>query len=241
MRIPRIYTSSSLSLGEHFPMDGSAANHMLRVLRMEVGRQVVLFNGNGAEYPATIISTQKKSLLLEINEVISRSAESPLQIHMGQAISRGDRMDYSIQKAVELGVLDITPIFSERSEVRLKGERLEKKMNHWEGVIIAACEQCGRNTLPKLHLPQTVQDWSSATECNLKLVLHHRAVTDLNSFEQPQSTALLIGPEGGLTDIEIDAAEKSGFRSVLFGPRILRTETAALCAISVLQAKWGDF
>lgn len=241
MRIPRIYTPAPLALGDHFTIDGAAANHMLKVLRMEVGRQVVLFNGKGAEYPSTIISTQKKSLVLEINTEVIRSAESPLQIHLGQAISRGDRMDYSIQKAVELGVIDITPIFSQRSEMKLKGDRLEKKMQHWEGVIIAACEQCGRNKLPKLHPPKTVQQWGDELSCDLKLVLHHRAVTDLNSFNQPQSTALLIGPEGGLTDIEIDAAEHSGFSSVLFGPRILRTETAALCAISVLQAKWGDF
>jgi 16S rRNA (uracil1498-N3)-methyltransferase len=166
-------------------------------------------------------------------------AESPLHVHIGQGLSRGERMDWAIQKATELGVAEITPIVSSRCEVRLKDERTDKRMSHWRQVAISACEQCGRSVLPLIHPPLVLEDWLKQSSAELKLVLHPVA-EPLTSHRKPQSLAFLIGPEGGLSDNEVALAQSAGFQPARLGPRVLRTETAPIVALAVAQHLWGD-
>lgn len=240
MRIPRIYTGTPLSGGVSCELDEGPSLHVARALRMQVGDELVLFDGSGAQYPATITSVTKKHVLVALGEKQSVNKESPLAIHLGIAISRGDRMDLVIQKATELGVTELTPLFTERVEVKLNRERSAKKLRHWEAVAISACEQCGRNTLPRIHSPLPLTQWLENTAADLKLVMHHRAVNAAEVVEHPATIALLIGPEGGLSQEEIDSAEVAGYRALQLGPRVLRTETAPLAAIAILQSQWGD-
>ncbi len=257
MRCPRIYTPQSLrptlahdgvltsdgalAADAVIALDAEAAHHVARVLRMQSGDALRLFNGDGNEYRATIASADKKSVLVTIDAIDAIDNESALNIHLGIAISKGDRMDWVIQKATELGVTQITPLLSERVEVRLQGEREEKKLTHWQSVAIAACEQCARNRIPSIHAPQSLSAWLDAVQADAKFVLHHRSDVALDArAEKPASVALLVGPEGGLTDMEILLAEKKAFAPLRLGPRVLRTETAPLAALSVVQFLWGD-
>jgi len=177
---------------------------------------------------------------VQLNEQFAGQIESPLRIHLGQGLSRGERMDWAIQKATELGVSEITPIVSERCEVRLKDERAEKRQAHWQQIAISACEQCGRSVVPVIHAPMALADWIKKTEADLKLVLHPVA-EPLTSHDKPGTLAFLIGPEGGLNDAEVDQAQDAGFHAARLGPRVLRTETAPVVALSVAQQLWGDF
>jgi 16S rRNA (uracil1498-N3)-methyltransferase len=241
MRVPRIYTAQPLSAGARLALETDAAHHLARVLRMPVDAQLVLFNGDGAEYPARIAAIDKKNVVVTIERADASERESPLQIHLGIAVSKGERMDWVIQKATELGVTQISPLQSERVEVRLHGEREEKKRAHWQAITVAACEQCQRNRLPVVNTTQPLAGWLDAVVADEKFVLHHRSDTALaDAVAKPRSVALLIGPEGGLSDSEIAQAERSGFNSLRLGPRVLRTETAPLAALSVLQFLWGD-
>lgn len=241
MRIPRIYTAQSLQTGHQIELEPGAALHISKVLRMAPGRELTLFNGQGGEYLGTVTDCQKKRVAVELTQWFEDDKQSPLAIELGIAISKGDRMDTVFQKATELGATRIRPLFSERVEVKLAGERLSKKLKHWQQVTIAACEQCGRNRLPEITPPQHLNQWLDQADAQCKLVLHHRSESSLNAITKPDSIALLVGPEGGLSADEIAAAERAGFTSMVFGPRILRTETAPLAAISVLQYLWGDF
>ena len=175
-----------------------------------------------------------------LDETFAGQVESPLAIHLGQGLSRGERMDWAIQKATELGVTEITPIMSERCEVRLKDERADKRLAHWRQVAISACEQCGRSRVPVIHPPVLLSDWIKTTEADLKLVLHPVS-EPLASHAKPSRLAFLIGPEGGLTDNEIDLAQAAGYQPARLGPRVLRTETAPVVALAVAQQLWGDF
>jgi 16S rRNA (uracil1498-N3)-methyltransferase len=240
MRNPRIYTQQTLSANSALALDESASHHLARVLRFQVGQTLTLFNGDGREYAATISAIDKRNVTVSINEAIAADRESPLAIHLGIAISKGDRMDLVIQKAVELGVTSITPLISERVEVRLQGERAEKKLQHWQGIVIAACEQCQRNRIPQLNSITPLHDWIAQVNADRKFVLHHRSETSLGEMTKPQSVALLIGPEGGLSDLEIASAEKNNFSALRLGPRVLRTETAPLAALAILQFAFGD-
>lgn len=241
MRCPRIFTPQTLAPDTALTLDAQAAHHVGRVLRMQVGEALILFNGDGGEYRATIVAADKKSVQVTTGTANMDARESPLAIHLGIAISKGERMDWVLQKATELGVARITPLQTERVEVRLRGEREEKKSAHWRAIAVAACEQCGRNRIPTISEIQPLADWLANIEAERKFVLHHRSVATLDSdAEQPQSVALLIGPEGGLSEAEITCAEQNGFASLRLGPRILRTETAPLAALSVLQYLWGD-
>lgn len=241
MRIPRIYTPQPLSPQQNLILEDAAAHHIARVLRVPVGAGLALFNGDGCEYAARIASIDKKQVVIAIERAEIAERESPLHIHLGIAISKGDRMDWIIQKATELGVSQITPLISERVEVRLQGEREEKRLAHWRGVVIAACEQCLRNRLPVVDNVAPLATWISTTQADAKFVLHHRSAAALDARnEKPKSVALLIGPEGGLSDSEIALAERYEFSSLRLGPRVLRTETAPLAALSVLQYLWGD-
>ena len=241
MRCPRIYSAQVLALGAQITLEADAAHHLARVLRLPIGSPLILFNGDGNEYPAEIIALDKKNVVVVISNVLTEARESPLAIHLGVAISKGERMDWVIQKATELGVTEISPLQSERVEVRLHGEREEKKLAHWRAVAISACEQCARNRIPTINDVQPLFNWIENIQVDAKFVLHHRSVAVLDAQNAaPKSVALLIGPEGGLSELEINAAEQRGFQSLRLGPRVLRTETAPLAALSVLQFLWGD-
>ena len=241
MRIPRIYSARLLEAGIDVELETGPSQHIARVLRMPVGAELILFDGRGGEYPAAISAIGKKHVTATTGEHCPTELESPLAIHLGIAVSRGERMDWVVQKATELGVAVITPLFSERTEVRLSGERARRKLCHWQQVAISACEQCGRNTLPRIEPLARLEDWLGTAEADCRLVLHHRADGAAPESDKPPArVALLTGPEGGLSAQEITAAERSGYRALRLGPRVLRTETAPLAAIAILQARWGD-
>lgn len=241
MRIPRIYTPVPLAAGTTLELDENAFNHAVRVLRLRQGDAVILFNGTGGDYEAQLVEVQKKRAWIRTGAFVERDCESPLPIILGQCISRGEKMDYTIQKAVELGVHEIVPLFSERCGVKLDQERQQKRWRHWHSVIISACEQCGRNRIPVLHQPLALDDWLEQLQTPLKLVLDPTARDTFNTVTKPShDVAVLIGPEGGLSAAEIQRARDGGFRGLRLGPRILRTETAALTALSLIQQHWGD-
>ena len=241
MRIPRFYTTLALEPGASMPLEAGPSQHIARALRMQAGDALVLFDGTGGEFPAELLAVGKKEVVVKLGERSDQDVESPLALHLGIAISRGDRMDWVVQKATELGVTTLSPLFTERTEVKLNGERADKKLRHWQQIAISACEQCGRNRLPGIPGLWTLQQWLHRTRAEQKLVLHHRAgAGDAAATTAPQSIALLVGPEGGLSDAEIATAEVAGYRSMRLGPRVLRTETAPLAALAILQARWGD-
>jgi len=241
MRIPRIYTPSPLNSSETIELDENAFNHAVRVLRLKQGDNLILFNGKGGEFEAELTEVQKKRASAHIHQFSDKETESPLTIILGQCISRGEKMDYTIQKAVELGVSEIVPLLSQRCGVKLNQERMEKRLRHWHSVIISACEQCGRNRIPTLHPVISLNEWQQQLNATLKLVLAPTATDSLATLNKPkQDVALLIGPEGGLSDAEIKQAIAAGFSGIRLGPRILRTETAGLTALSVIQQLWGD-
>ncbi|MCY4329554.1 MAG: 16S rRNA (uracil(1498)-N(3))-methyltransferase [Endozoicomonadaceae bacterium] len=248
MRVPRIFTATPLPTSTPvsqkllFELTGSPVNHVVNVLRMKMGENLILFDGSGGQWQAQIIAIYRNSVHTKLLNFSPCNKESPLQIHLGQCISRGERMDYAIRKAVEMGVTEITPLFSERCEVKLNRERQHKKLQHWQQLIISACEQCERNYIPKIHFPCTMESWIHSCDEQLKLVLCHRS--DKTLMQQscyPDSVAVLTGPEGGLSDAEIAMAKKQAFETITLGPRVLRTETAPLGAIAVLQYLWGDW
>ncbi|AYC31154.1 16S rRNA (uracil(1498)-N(3))-methyltransferase [Pseudomonas cavernae] len=239
MRLSRFFIDQPLALGQH-ALPEAQAHYIGRVLRLAVGDTVQLFDGSGQEFRGELIEVGKKVVRVELREQFAGLAESPLRIHLGQGLSRGERMDWAIQKACELGATEITPIISERCEVRLKDERADKRLAHWRQVAISACEQCGRSVLPLIHPPVALADWLQQAEAVLKLVLHPVA-EPLASHARPASLAFLIGPEGGLSDAEVEQAKAAGYHAARLGPRVLRTETAPVVALSVAQQLWGDF
>lgn len=241
MRIPRIHTGQVLQAHTTVDLEAGPSQHIARALRMGPGDALVLFDGSGGEYPATVTAVNKgKRVQVTTAGLQETELESPLQIHLGIAVSRGERMDWVVQKATELGVYSIAPLLSHRSEVKLKGERAQRKVSHWQQIAISACEQCGRNRLPAVAPLQGVEQWLSATDAQRRFVLHHRADAIEWQGSTPGSIALLVGPEGGLSSEEISLAEQAGYQSLRLGPRIMRTETAPLAAIAILQAQWGD-
>lgn len=241
MRIPRIYTDSPLSEGNHADLDENAAQHVGRVLRMQPGQELKLFNNDGQDYPATITHAGKKRVEVLVGTPEANHTESALQITLGQTLSKGDRMDYAVQKAVEMGVTCIVPLTTERCEVKLKGDREDKRLRHWQSVAVSAAEQCGRARVPEILPVMTVAQWlAHSRSAHLRLVLHHRTEQSLESMAKPGQVALMIGPEGGLTADEIAQAEKEGFLPVALGPRVLRTETAPVAALALCQWLWGD-
>jgi 16S rRNA (uracil1498-N3)-methyltransferase len=221
-------------------LDSGAARHVSKVLRLGPNAPIILFDGRGGSYEATLKEVGKREVTVEVLAHQPDECESPLTVTLAQGVSKGERMDFTIQKAVELGVSSIIPISTERSVVNLKGERLEKKMVHRQGVIISACEQCGRNTLPTLQPMQSLNSWLQQPPVDHGLLLDHRATHTLSSLQTGTSATLLIGPEGGLSQTERETAYAAGFQGVRLGPRVLRTETAALAALATLQALWGD-
>lgn len=241
MRIPRLYQQLKPRLGETLELDQRASKHIVQVLRMQAGQPLVIFDGEGACWQASLLIADKRAAAVEINKPLEQESESPLSIHLGLGISKGERMDYAIQKAVELGVNEITPLFTQYTMVKLDTQRQHKRLQHWQGIMISACEQCGRNVLPGLHQPVDVDTWLNRVNTETRLVLEPSADLTLASIIQPgQAVTLLIGPEGGLNDTEITTALENGFQAVQLGPRILRTETAVVAALTALQISWGD-
>ncbi|HEY9201476.1 MAG TPA: 16S rRNA (uracil(1498)-N(3))-methyltransferase [Gammaproteobacteria bacterium] len=240
MKQIRIYQHAELASGSSVSLDKVASNHLLRVLRLRQGDEFILFNGNGREYPSKLQIAGKTAVAQIYNE-LETARESCLQLHLYQGISKGERMDFAIQKAIELGVSEITPLFCERTVVSLKGDRLDKKLQHWQGIAISACEQSGRNHIPPIHSAQTFSQALAADSTQLRLMLEPTADQPLASL-QPENNAvsIYIGPEGGFSDNEIIQAQNSGLRGISLGPRILRTETAALAAVTACQLLWGD-
>jgi 16S rRNA (uracil1498-N3)-methyltransferase len=240
MRNPRFYEPQLLNEKTIITLSDDATQH-IRVLRLSVGDSITLFNGQGGEYLAQLNEVQKRSCKAEIKAFQAIDNESPLHLHLGQVISRGDRMEFVIQKAVELGVNEITPLVSERCGVKLNAERMDKKQQQWQKIAIAACEQSGRNYIPTIHPTQALAEWcASDVEC-CKLTLHPRAKYSINTLpNEVNHIRLLIGPEGGFSDDEISLTESLHFTETLLGPRVLRTETAALTAITALQCRFGD-
>ncbi|WP_206485476.1 16S rRNA (uracil(1498)-N(3))-methyltransferase [Thalassotalea sp. G2M2-11] len=246
MRNPRIYQNQQWQLGETIDLNSDAFGHTVRVLRLSDGDKITLFNGQSfnqqlGEFSAELVNVTKKSAQAKIIDFIAVTNESPVNIHLGQTISRGDRMDFTLQKSVELGVNTITPLFSVRCGVKLSGERLQKKCEQWQKIVISACEQSGRCTVPKVEPAIELTQWLSQDSDALKLNLHPKAEHSIMSLpKENQQIRLLIGPEGGLSDDEIVEASEQGFIDVLLGPRVLRTETAALTAITAIQCRYGD-
>jgi len=245
MRTPRFYEPQPLAENTSLTLSDDATQH-IRVLRLNVGDYITLFNGQkndkgNGEYLAKLTEVQKRTCQVNIESFQETNNESPLHLHLGQVISRGDRMEFVIQKAVELGVNEITPLISERCGVKLNAERMAKKQQQWQKIAIAACEQSGRNVVPTIHPTQSLTQWCEFDLVCCKLTLHPRAKYSINTLpNEIEHVRLLIGPEGGLSDDEISLTETLDFTETLLGPRVLRTETAALTAITALQCRFGD-
>ena len=240
MRLSRIYTSQPLQAGETVELAGSACHYLTRVLRLSKGTPLVLFNGDGRNYSAEISEIQSQHVLVKLLEGRVSGNESPLKITLVQAICRGERMDYALQKATELGVICIQPLLSKRVEVRLDAARQKKRMQHWQRVVISACEQSGRAVVPEVKTPLPMSEWLTSADESPRLVLDPFADSKLSGLSVgADSISIVIGPEGGFTDLELEAAQANGLVAVSLGPRVLRTETAGSVAIAVLQAKTG--
>lgn len=248
MRRSRIYCEQPLSTDQSMLLDQRNSHYLLHVLRVKADQTLILFDGHGADYRATITEVSRKSVNVLIHEKIAPEdtvSESPLQLTLAIAISKGERMDWVMQKATELGVTCIQPLMTKRVDVKLNAERMAKRMDHWLGVVIGACEQSGRAVLPTLLAPKPITSWLTEDSSDFKLVLRAQG-TRLSSLaaeviKPPTSVSILIGPEGGLDETELTLAENASFLATGFGPRILRTETAPIVALSLLQEKWGDF
>lgn len=240
----RFYCPDPLAIGATAALPVSAAAHAARVLRMVAGDRAIIFNGDGLDYACELIEVKKSAVQVKVLSSFTLQNESPLNITLLQGISSGDRMDYTLQKAVELGVQRIQPIATERSVVKLNQERAEKRVEHWQAVVASACEQCGRAVVPNVAMPITLSQWlaNNPQQNNCRILLNPIGATRLQNLAKPaHEIQLLIGAEGGLSQHEIDTASAHGFQSILLGPRILRTETAALTAIASMQTLWGDF
>jgi len=242
VRLTRVYVDAALTAGARGLVSGSAANHIARVLRLGAGDALTLFDGRGGEYAARIELLRKGAVEVAIGEHSAVERESPLAVTLAQGISRGERMDWVIQKATELGVRRIVPLFTARSMVRLDAHQAEKKFQHWHGILVAACEQCGRNRLPELQAPTDLEEFlaASATSEDMRLLLSPAGRVRISALKPGRKITVLIGPEGGLAPEESAAASARGFTPVQLGPRILRTETAAIAALAALQAALGD-
>ena len=246
MRIPRIYQNLELNSGDQVRLDDQAVVHVSRVLRLKTGSQLIIFNGKGGEYSGVISVIDKRSVVVDLQTFHERETESPLKTTLIQGVSRSDRMDFTVQKTTELGVTEILPVVMRYSSVNLDLKRLRKKQIHWQNVANSACEQCGRNVIPRVAAVQSFEEWMSGfdhAENSVKIVLHgggDMSIRDV-SLSQNKKLYMFVGPEGGISDDELQQLKNRGFRRVKLGPRTLRTETAAIAAMSVLQYLQGDF
>jgi 16S rRNA (uracil1498-N3)-methyltransferase len=242
MRLNRIFCEGPLTVGSEVKLPAAGAYHVARVLRMREGAPLILFDGMGGEYQAEITRVDGDAVSARLMHQTPGTAESPLKVTLVQGVSRSERMDWTLQKATELGVTSIAPVLSARSVVRLDEKQAAKKQAHWQAIVIGACEQCGRTRVPNVMTPLPLRNYfANVKKEGLRLVLSPSAPGSLAGLASlPNKVELLIGPEGGLDDDELNAARGAGFTPVRLGPRVLRTETAAVVALSVLQALWGD-
>ncbi|SRR6266513_56046 len=238
--VPRFFATVLLSLGAEIELPGRVARHCA-VLRLRSGDPVILFNGEGGEFSAELTRVSREGARARVISRQTPERESPLAIALAQCVSSGDRMDATLQKSTELGVFRIFPIASERAVVKLSTDRADRRLTHWRNVVVAACEQCGRNRVPEVApITDLTSFLKQAAGDGLRLLLAPDADRDLKQLEPPSRVTLLVGPEGGLAPDERQRAERSGFVPIRFGPRVLRTETASLAAIAAMQALWGD-
>jgi 16S rRNA (uracil1498-N3)-methyltransferase len=245
MRRDRIHTPQPLRVGARVELEAGAGRHLRQVLRLGVGDGLVLFNGDGHDYLARLVAVGPAEAVAEVEQQGPPEPSPALAVTLAIGISKGERMDFALQKAVELGATALAPLFTERSVVKLTDERRDKRLRHWQGVVVAACEQSGRRRLPELAPPQHLGAWldGRSAQAGQGLLLHHLAERTLPALAPPAAgrVTLLVGPEGGLAPPERQAALARGFVSVRLGPRVMRTETAPLAALAALQALWGDF
>jgi len=247
MRRSRIYTKQALVSGATVVLDGNTGHYLARVLRLTVAAPVTLFNGDGLDYAGEVSAIERDRVTVGVSDALQVNNESPLKITLVQAVSRGERMDYTLQKATELGVACIQPVTSQRVEVRLDQKKQAKRLAHWQGVVISACEQSGRAVVPQVRPLLSLQQWlltrhEGSGEAEPCLVLDPFAATRLPRVRtESSSISVLIGPEGGFSDEEMEQLQTAGLTPVSLGPRVLRTETAGPAAIAVLQTVSGDF
>ena len=243
MRTPRLYVPKAFAIGEILAVTGQSAHHVIQVLRLRPGAALRLFNGQGPEWDAVLLESKRSEIYLQVGAAVEAIEASSLSITLAQGIARNDRMDLILQKAVELGVRCIQPLWMQRCQARISGERQEKRMKHWQGIIISACEQCGRSTLAEINNPVDYADWvSKQNPSTFGLMLQPDSTQTLNDFSPPEGDiTVLVGPEGGLTPEEQRLATISGYTGIRLGQRVLRTETAALAALASMHALWGDF
>lgn len=242
MPITRLHHSGSIESGATISLDKSASFHLIKVMRAKKNTHVILFNGDGFEYTATLLDENIKSCAVIIKDKVPVQRESHLSITLIQGISRNDRMDTCIQKSIELGANTIIPVICERSTTKLKDKRADKKLKHWTKIIVSACEQSGRCVLPQLQPITTYLNAARTARSGCKIVLDPQSTTGLKDIKIPDKEIyILVGPEGGLTQAEIALAYEMDFKGIHLGPRILRTETSGPACIASLQALWGDF
>jgi len=241
VRIHRVHTHHALEPGCEIVVDGKAAHYLGRVLRLGIGEVIVLFNGDGHDYVAELVRFGKGEVALAVNSRLPGASEPAMKITIVQAISRGERMDQTLQKCTELGAAHFQPLLSERVEVKLKSDKLSSRVEHWQGVVISACEQSGRAVIPEVLDPVTLYEWLASNRDEQRLVLAPGAAKPLTTVEFSGHVAIAVGPEGGFSESEQEQMAVNGIQAVSLGPRVLRTETAAPAAVAVIQALAGDF
>jgi len=243
MRVTRVHVELPVVAGGEIELPEHAANHLARVLRMGVGDQCIVFNGDGHDYPARLVEVGKRVVRVAIGPGIAVGNESPLRLTLLQGIARGEKMDLILQKATELGVASVQPLYTQRSEVKLDGARADKRLAHWRGVVVSACEQCGRAVVPGVSMPQSLAPaLAILPPGGLRLILDPDAGASLSRLDIDRllPLCLAVGPEGGWSPQDIEHLQAAGFTGVRMGPRVLRTETAGITAIAALQVLHGD-
>lgn len=239
--MPRFFCPQPLAVGQLIQLPDTVAHH-IQVLRLAQGELITLFNGDGGEYTAALIEIARRSATAEIKAHTAREVELPFAVTLAQALPEGSKMDWIIEKAVELGASGFQPLAAQRCVVRLSAERAEKKLEHWRGIIVSAAEQSGRNRLAQMAAPQDYKQWITQQDLHRRIILTPRAeqsLADWARHQPPQAVTLVIGPEGGLSEAEENDAIRHGALALAMGPRILRTETAGLSALAMLAAFWG--
>jgi 16S rRNA (uracil1498-N3)-methyltransferase len=240
MRNTRIFVDQGLSINENISLNETSSNHIANVLRMKVNEMLILFNGDSFEYEAIIVAIHRRSIEVAITKKTQKITRSPLHLHLGQGVSRGEKMDWLVQKATETGVQAITPVITLHCGVQLSTERWEKKQQHWQAIADSACEQSGRTDRLLVHAPELLTTWLEKSFEGIRLMLEPEASSSLRTLKNPTAIQMLIGPEGGFHQDEIAHAIRSGFETISLGPRIFRTETAGLVVSSIAQCLWGD-